>query len=167
MARQTREFAQETEVMDVYFCERRHSGRSSPARRSQVWHRTTDGSTRTNHTAITTRPIAPRPAGIRQAVHRGTDCSPITSERERQFGPRGHLHRRKTMVCSGIQRKKFARTKDDLQTIHEKSKIRAGFFTSLTAPCPCVCPWRLVIQKARRKLPKIDPNVSADEWWNK
>ena len=31
------------------------------------------------------------------------------------------------MVCSGVQRKKFERAKDDLQRIHEDSKIRATY----------------------------------------
>ena len=46
---------------------------------------------------------------------------------ERQFGATGHSNWRKTVVSSGLQRKKFARAKDGLEIIHESSKIRSGF----------------------------------------
>ena len=70
-----------------------------------------------------TRPIATKPAGFGQAVHRGTDSFPTVSARERQIGPTRQSHRWKTMVCSGIERKNFAPARENLQRIHESSEV--------------------------------------------
>ena len=84
LARQKGEFEPEVEGMDVYFCEGRHSSRSSPARKHpRLGIGRPIAAHFTNHTATTARSIALRPAGFRQAVHRRTDCSPAASERER------------------------------------------------------------------------------------
>ena len=66
-------------------------------------------------------------ARFSQTVHHATHCSPVTRERDRQFGATGHLHRRKTKVCCGIQRKKLARATDYLQRFHEDSQVKVGF----------------------------------------
>ena len=56
---------------------------------SRTQHRGTDCTPFPNRTVTTTRPIAPRPARFHQAVHRATDCFPVTKERERQLGATG------------------------------------------------------------------------------
>ena len=66
-------------------------------------------------------------ARFSQTVHHATHCSPVTRERDRQIGATGHLHRRKTKVCCGIQRKKLARATDYLQRFHEDSQVKVGF----------------------------------------
>ena len=80
------------------------------------------------------RARGPPPAQFRQAVHRVTECFPLTKERERPFGTTGILHRRKQMVCGGFQRMKCARAKDDLSRIQKESKIRSRISAAFSAP---------------------------------
>ena len=76
---------------------------------------------------IITRPIVAKRARLRRAVHGATDCCPVIRDGERQFGAIGDPNRRKTMVCSELQRKKCARANDDHKIIHQDSKIGATF----------------------------------------
>ena len=64
-------------------------------------------------------------------------------ERERHLGATGNPNRRKTMVCSGLQQKKFERAKDDLQGFHGDYQVTAEVIN---------------------KLPNIDPSSTAEAW---
>ena len=101
LARETQQLSSCIEGMG--FFERWHSSRSIPAR-------------------IPGWALGDRLQHFRRPHHQqdptdctqSADCFPTISEQERQF-------------CRWLQRKKFARAKDDLQRIHEDSQDRSEF----------------------------------------